>query len=209
MVLKKEQPFRSDKAINRILKREFGRQLPRSTLYRHLRQQGATRWELGVSKEIVTLPLDAGSARRPVGRRFRARPAGDAPGSVREDPSFRLDRLPQPLHRRGPVLRPREPGHPAGFAVAGLGNHGASRELYVDNAKIYHAKALQLACTQLNIQLLHRPPRDPPAGGLIERFFQTCQMQLEAEVLAGHILHARRLKPRLGGRPAGWPITKM
>ena len=24
------------------------------------------------------------------------------------------------------------------------GNHGASRELYVDNAKIYHAKALQL-----------------------------------------------------------------
>ncbi len=68
------------------------------------------------------------------------------------------------------------------------GNHGASRELYVDNAKIYHAKALQLACTQLNIQLLHRPPRDPPAGGLIERFFQTCQMQLEAEVRAGQIL---------------------
>ena len=32
-------------------------------------------------------------------------------------------------------------------------DHGASRELYVDNAKIYHAKALQLACTQLNIQL--------------------------------------------------------
>ena len=68
------------------------------------------------------------------------------------------------------------------------GNHAASRELYVDNAKIYHAKALQLACTQLNIQLLHRPPRDPPAGGLIERFFQTCQMQLEAEVRAGHML---------------------
>ena len=64
------------------------------------------------------------------------------------------------------------------------GNHGASRELYVDNARIYHANALQLACTQLNIQLLHRPPRDPPAGGLIERFFQTCQTQLEAEVRA-------------------------
>ena len=45
-----------------------------------------------------------------------------------------------------------------------------------------------MACTQLNIQLLHRPPRDPPAGGLIERFFQTCQMQLEAEVRAGEVL---------------------
>ena len=68
------------------------------------------------------------------------------------------------------------------------GNHGASRELYVNNAKIYHANALQLACTQLNIQLLHRPPRDPPAGGLIERIFQTCQTQLEAEVRAAQIL---------------------
>jgi len=38
------------------------------------------------------------------------------------------------------------------------GKQGASREMYVDNAKIYHAKALQLACTQLNIKLLHRPP---------------------------------------------------
>ena len=68
------------------------------------------------------------------------------------------------------------------------GNHGASRELYVDNAKIYHAKALQLACTQLNIKLLHRPPRDPAPGGLIERFFQTCQTQFEAEVRASQIL---------------------
>jgi hypothetical protein len=61
---------------------------------------------------------------------------------------------------------------------------GASRELYVDNAKVYHSKALRLACTQLNIQLLHRPPRDPPAGGLVERFFKTVQSQLEPEVRA-------------------------
>jgi putative transposase len=58
----------------------------------------------------------------------------------------------------------------------------------VDNAKIYHANALALACTQLNIKLLHRPPRDPPAGGLIERLFETLQGQLEAEVRASDIL---------------------
>jgi hypothetical protein len=45
-----------------------------------------------------------------------------------------------------------------------------------------------LACAQLNIKLLHRPPRDPAAGGLIERFFQTCQSQFEAEVRAASIL---------------------
>ncbi len=66
--------------------------------------------------------------------------------------------------------------------------HGASRELYVDNAKIYHAKSLKLACTQLNIKLLHRPPRDPAPGGLIERFFQTLQGQLEAEIRAAQLL---------------------
>jgi hypothetical protein len=68
------------------------------------------------------------------------------------------------------------------------GQHGASRELYVDNAKIYHAKALTLACAALNIRLLHRPPRDPPAGGLIERFIRTAQEQLEAEVRAARLL---------------------
>jgi len=117
-----------------------------------------------------------------VGRRLRARPPGDASGPLREDASLGLDRLPQPLHRRARYYVRENLDILVDSLLRAWGNHGASRELYVDNAKIYHAKALQLACTQLNIQLLHRPPRDPPAGGLIERFFQTCQGQLEAEV---------------------------
>jgi len=44
------------------------------------------------------------------------------------------------------------------------GHDGASRELYVDNAKIYHAKGLVLACTQLNIKLLHRRRGKTGAG---------------------------------------------
>ena len=60
--------------------------------------------------------------------------------------------------------------------------------MYVDNAKIYHSGGLRLACTQLNIDLLHRPPRDPPPGGLIERIIQTTQDQFEAEVRAGKVL---------------------
>ena len=77
----------------------------------------------------------------------------------------------------------------------------------MDNAKIYHAKALQLACTQLNIKLLHRPPRDPPAGGLIERFFQTCQGQFEAEVRASSILTLEDLNRAAGGLARSRPIT--
>ena len=72
-------------------------------------------------------------------------------------------------------------------------NHGASRELYADNAKIYHAKALKTACLALNIKLLHRAPRDPPGGGLVERFIETAQSQFESEVRAGDILTLEKL----------------
>ena len=73
----------------------------------------------------------------------------------------------------------------------------------IDNVKIYHANALKLACTQLNIKLLHRPPRDPPAGGLIERFIQTLQTQLESEVRATKLLTLTELNQVL----AAWLNT--
>ena len=72
-------------------------------------------------------------------------------------------------------------------------NHGASRELYADNAGIYHARALKTACVKLNIKLLHRAVRDPPGGGVIERFFETAQSQFESEVRAGEILTLEKL----------------
>lgn len=186
--LKKEQPRRSDKVINRILKRKFGRAVPRSTLYRHLRREGATRRKLGVSREKV-----------------RCRWTRDEPGvlwvgdfehgplviqqgqAVKTHLSAWID-----CHSRYVVEARYYIRENLDILIDSLlrawGNHGASRELYVDNAKIYNANALQLACTQLNIKLLHRPPRDPPAGGLIERLFQTCQTQFEAEVRASQVL---------------------
>jgi len=188
VVLKKEQPYRSHKAINRILKREFGREVPRATLYRYLRQQGATRRKLGVAKEIVRCrwTRDQPGALW-VGDFEHGPPVMHLGCSVKTHLSAWID-----CHSRYVVEARYYVRENLDILVDSLlrawGNHGASRELYVDNAKIYHAKALQLACTQLNIQLLHRPPRDPPAGGLIERFIQTCQGQLEAEVRAGTIL---------------------
>jgi hypothetical protein len=49
--LKKDQPRRSDETINKFLENEFKRTIPPSTLYRHLREAGATRLKLGVSKK--------------------------------------------------------------------------------------------------------------------------------------------------------------
>jgi putative transposase len=188
VVLKKEQPRRSHRAINRILKREFGSKVPRSTLYRHLREQGATRRKLGVSREKVRCrwTRDQPGALW-VGDFEHGPPVMHQGQSLKTHLSAWID-----CHSRYVVEARYYIRENLDILVDSLlrawGNHGASRELYVDNAKVYHAKALQLACTQLNIQLLHRPPRDPPAGGLIERFIQTCQMELEAEVRAGQVL---------------------
>ena len=77
--------------------------------------------------------------------------------------------------------------------IRALSTHGAPLHLYVDRAKIYLSNALRAACYRLNIKLLHRPPRDPPPGGLIERLIQTIQVQLEAEVRSGDILTLEQL----------------
>ncbi len=174
--------------INRILKQEFGCGLPRSTLYRHLHREGATRRKLGVSQQKVRCRWTRDHAGalwvgdfehgppvlhqgRAVATRLSAwidchsRFVVEARYYVRENFDVLVDSL-----------------------LRGWTHHGASRELYVDNARIYHARSLKLACTQLNIKLLHRPPRDPAPGGLIERFFQTLQGQLEAEIRATRLL---------------------
>jgi transposase len=51
--LKTEQPYRSNVALNQFLESEFGRTIPKSTLYRHLKRAGATRLKLGISQRKV------------------------------------------------------------------------------------------------------------------------------------------------------------
>ena len=186
--LKKEQSRRSDKVINAILKQQFGRGVPRSTLYHHLHREGATRRKLGLSKEKVRCRWTRDKPNALWVGDFEHGPLVMHQGQSRKTHlSAWLDCYSRYvvearyyLHENLDIL--------ADSLLRAWGKHGASDEAYADNAKIYHAKALQLACAQLNIKLLHRPPRDPAAGGLIERFFQTCQGQFEAEVRAASIL---------------------
>ena len=53
--LKKEQPRRSDDTINRFLMEYYGKTIPKSTLYRHLKLAGATKLKLGVSQQKVRI----------------------------------------------------------------------------------------------------------------------------------------------------------
>jgi putative transposase len=191
--LKKEQPFRSPNTINRFLEEMYGQSVPRSTLYRHFKQANATRIKLGV-------------LRKKVRKRWTRNHTHDLWVGDFEDGPYVL--------QSGQVV----PTYLSAFIdchsryavesryyfrqnldvlidslIRALSTHGAPLQLYVDRAKIYLANALQAACYRLNIKLLHRPPKDPPAGGLIERLIQTIQMQLEAEIRAGDILTLQQL----------------
>ena len=191
--LKKEQPFRSPNSINRLLEDMYGLTVPRSTLYRHLKQANATRLKLGV--------LD-----KKVRKRWTRNHTHDLWVGDFEDGPYVL--------QNGQVV----PTYLSAFIdchsryvvearyyfrqnldvlidslIRALSTHGAPLQLYVDRAKIYLANSLRAACYRLNIKLLHRPPKDPPAGGLIERLIQTIQTQLEAEIRAGDILTLQQL----------------
>ena len=184
VAIKREQPLRSDRVINKILRAETGAELPSSTLYRHLRIQGATRKQLGVAKEKVRC------------RWTRELPNALWQGDFEHGPIVLVDAVARQTrlsawidaHSRYIVAARYYLNENTGCLVDSLlrawSSHGSSVQLYADNGKVYHSKALVIACGQLGIRKLHRPPREPQPGGLIERFFKTVQSQFEAEVRA-------------------------
>lgn len=193
IALKKDQPRRSDHTINQFLQQEFQATIPRSTLYRHLRRAGATRLKLGVSRQKVRCRWT-----RDYSNALWLGDFEDGPYVLDEDRvlethlSAFID-----CHSRfvldGRYYLRENLDILIDSLLRAWSVHGSSRELYLDNAKVYHAHALRRACCALNIRLWHRGVGDPPPGGLIERFFGTAQTQFEAEVRAGPVLTLSRL----------------
>jgi transposase InsO family protein len=193
VALKKDQPRRSDETINQFLQREHHIKLPKSTLYRHLRKAGATRIKLGVSKQKVRHRWTRDQSNALWVGDFEDGPYVFDDGRVRETHlSVFID-----CHSRYVVEGRYYYRENLDVLIDSLlrawANHGASSALYVDQAKVYRAQALKAACGALGIKLLHRAVRDPPGGGVIERFIQTNQTQFESEVRAGEILTLDKL----------------
>jgi len=195
--LKKEQPLRSPQTINRFLKDIYGKIVPASTLYRHLKDANATRLKLGVIQKKVR-------------KRWSRDHTHDLWVGDFEDGPYVAENhqvLPTYLsafidcHSRYAVearyyLRENLDVLIDSF-IRAMATHGAPLCIYVDNAKIYHANGLKAACHRCNIKLMHRPPGDPSPGGLIERLIRTIQDQFEAEVRAGRILTLAELNRSL------------
>jgi transposase InsO family protein len=195
--LKKDQPRRSDETINQFLRQEFKTTLPKSTLYRHLKKAGATRLKLGIAKQKVRCRWTRETSNALWVGDFEDGPyVIDGDRAKETHLSAFID-----CHSRFVVDARYYYRENLGVLIDSLlrawANHGASRELYADNAGIYHARALKTACLKLHIKLLHRAAGDPPGGGVIERFFETVQSQFESEVRAGDILTLEKLNQAL------------
>jgi len=171
--LKREQPRRSHRTLNRFLKDRFGVAVPKSTLYRHLRAAGATRLKLGA----VTTP---------VRKRWTREHTHDLwVGDFEEGPYVLVDGEAVATHLSAFIdchsryviearyYRRQNLDILIDSLLRAWAVHGASKQLYLDNAKVYHANALKAACCRLHVDLLYRPAGDPSPGGLIEKFFQT------------------------------------
>jgi putative transposase len=193
IALKIDQPRRSPEMINLILQERTGKTIPRSTLYRHFKKAGATRKRLGVST-------------KPVRKRWTVERTHDMwLGDFSHGPYVLVNGQSVPtrlsafidVHSRyiviGRYYLSENLDILCDTLVRGFAAHGLPLALYVDNARVYHSRSLKKACYRLGINLLHRKPRDPEGGGLIERFFQTVQNQFESEVRAGEQLGLARL----------------
>ena len=191
--LKKEQPSRSADTINYILMQEYKEEIPASTLYRHLRNAGATRLKLGYSKLKVRK------------RWTKAHPNDMWVGDFEEGPYVVYGQKTRHTHLSafidvhsryivfGRYYYSQDMNVLTDTLVNGWLLHGLPKALYLDNAKVYSSDTLKRSCFINKIKLLHRKVGDPASGGIIERFFKTVQDQFESEVRAGNILTLEEL----------------
>ena len=211
--LKKEQPRRCDETINQFLQHEFQATIPKSTLYRHLKRAGATRLKLGVAKQKVRRRWTRDQSNALWLGDFEDGPyvlEGDR--AVETHLSAFID-----CHSRYVVEARYYFRENLDILIDSLlrawAVHGASRELYLDNAKIYHAHALKAACLALNIRLLHRGVGDPPPRRTDRTLLRDGPDAVRKRSAGRRNPHAGAAQPRLlrlaGGElpPAAQPET--
>ena len=190
---KKEQPRRSAVMLNLILAQQHGQTVARSTLYRHLKEAGATRLKLGVTQEKVRKRWTCEHTHDMWAGDFEYGPYVLVDGqSVQSYLSAFIDVCSRYIVAARYYVR-QDFDVLSDTLIRGFEVHGVPQKVYLDNGKVYHAQALKRACYRLGTGLLHRPVGDPATGGIIERFFETAQSQFEAEVRAGDLLGLERL----------------
>lgn len=186
--LKKDLPRRGYRTLAKRLALEFGRSLPKATLYRHLQQAGATRRRLGATSDPVRKTWGRSHSHDLWIGDFSHGPYVRVDGRV---VATRLSVFLDIYSRyivEGRYYYDEKLDVLCDSFLRALTAHGAPGAVYIDNAKVYRSAALSAFCLRLKIKRLHRKPRDPAGGGGVERVIQTIQDLFEIEVRSGPIL---------------------
>jgi putative transposase len=107
--LKKEQPHRSECIINRFLEEMYSVSVPKTTLYRHLKNAGATRLKLGITKTKIRKRWSRDYTHDLWVGDFEDGPYVLEKDNVVAHLFVSIYRLPQPLHCRCPLLLQTKP----------------------------------------------------------------------------------------------------
>jgi putative transposase len=190
---KKDLPTRSAHTINAFLLENHKIEIPESTLYRYLRAHNATRTKLNVVKKKVRCRWTRDNANDLWIGDFANGPYVMHEGDIKETYLSLFIDCQSRYVVQGQYYIKQSLDILIDTLLKGFCKHGLPNDLYLDNAKVYHATALKSACYDLNIRLLHRKVRDPAPGGLVERLFLSGQRQFEEEVRAGDILTLAKL----------------
>jgi transposase InsO family protein len=190
---KRAVPTRGSVLLNKLLEKQHGKQLARSTLYRHLRAAGATRLKLGVAKEPVRKSWSREHTHDLWLGDFANGPCVLHNGlAALTYLSIFIDIFSRYVVA-GRYYFQQSFDVLCDTLIRAVAVHGLPLTIYLDNAKVYCAHSLLVFCDRMQVQLLHRPPGDPAPGGMVERVIQTAQTQFEPEVRAGHILTLEEL----------------
>ena len=195
--IKKDQPDRSCKTIIDVLEKEgYAKNIKISTLSRHLLLEGA-------ATKIIN--KNQGKIRRP----FSVKTVGDLfVGDFENGPYVLHNGTSVPTYLSAFIDHKSRYVLGARYYLAGtldiladsflraITEGGIPKRVYVDNAKVYRSNAFKEACLKLQTRLIFRKPYEPEGGGVIERFFQTCQKQFEQEVRTHKILNLNELNER-------------
>ncbi|MBE7546300.1 MAG: DDE-type integrase/transposase/recombinase [Planctomycetia bacterium] len=185
----KEQPRRSDDCLNRFLEKYYGKTIPKSTPLppSQTRRGDPAQTSASHSKRCVYALSREHTHDLWIGD-FQEGPFVLVDGEALPQTSVSLSTATAVMWSKDGIISNKPSISLSILLIRAWTIHGSPKELYLDNAKVYHSDAMRSACYNLGIKLIHRPPRDPAPGGLVERFFGTSQTQFESEVRSGDII---------------------
>ncbi len=180
--IKKDNVYRSDRAINVFLKSNYNIEIPKSTLYHHLKINSATKKKMGVLKKKVRCCWTADHTNDLWQIDYSDGPKVIVDNEIKPTQLVTIIDQHSCFVIGARYFLSQDLEVLIEMLLRSWEIHGSSKKLYTDNAKTFASPRIKAGCLAAGTQLFHRPVREPEPGGKIERVIMTIQVAFETEV---------------------------